>query len=184
MGGRVIACLRSKYANTNIQLETQCRTELVDVIQASKLDIQLDVRLYQECKNILRSQCLGADKEDCLKILYQQKKISEKKCREQVLRIIKEGKADIHVDPSLLATCQADVLKFCNDIPMGKRIYTTRAFFTITIVGSGKQLQCLLKNKRALVKPCKELLSKRQELWQAVGLSSAICRSRSSPLLF
>ncbi|UJR27806.1 hypothetical protein I4U23_009075 [Adineta vaga] len=120
MGGRVIECLRLKYANSVIQLEPQCQTELVDIIQASKLDVRLDVQLYQACKDIIRNRCPGADKEDCLKVLFQQKKIADKACREQVLRVIKEGKADIHVDSVLLVSCQVDIVKFCNDVPLGK----------------------------------------------------------------
>lgn len=126
LGGRVIECLRSKYANTNVQLDAQCRTELIDVIQASKIDIQFDVRLYQECKNVLRNYCPGADKEDCLRVLYQHRNISDYKCKLQVLRVIREGKADIHVDPSLLANCQADITKFCNDIPIGECAHVRR----------------------------------------------------------
>ena len=119
MGGRVIECLRSKYANTAIQLEPQCTTELTDVIQASKLDIQFDVKLYQKCKTILGNFCRSTDKEDCLKLLFQQNKLTDQGCKEQVIRIIKEGKADVHADPALTVTCQADILKFCNDIPIG-----------------------------------------------------------------
>ncbi|CAF1437662.1 unnamed protein product [Adineta steineri] len=153
MGGRVIECLRSKYADTKNDLEPQCVTEIIDVVQASKLDIQLDVQLYQKCKKTLASFCVGSDQEDCLKLLFQQKKLTDVECKKQVLRIIKEGRADVHVDPGLLITCQADILKYCNDVP----------------IGSGKQLQCLLRTKKPVSKSCKDMLSKRQELWSSIS---------------
>ncbi len=122
MGGRIIGCLRSKYANKNVELEPKCTTELIDVIQTSKLDVQIDVKLYQKCKNILDTNCLGFDKEDCLKLLFQKNKLIDQDCKEQVIRIIKEGQADIHVDQELAIACQTDILKYCNDIPIGSII--------------------------------------------------------------
>jgi Golgi apparatus protein 1 len=170
MGGRVIECLRTKYANTAAELRPQCTTELIDVIQASKLDIQLDVKLYQKCKNVLGEKCPGTDKEDCLKLLYQKKKLTDKDCTEEVIRIIKEGRADIHVDPGLFMACQADILKYCNDIPIGNKILLNKFFCSIFVyLGSGKQLQCLLKISKSMTKSCKDALSKRQELWSGVS---------------
>lgn len=122
MGGRVIGCLRTKYANSHIQLEQSCITELIDVIQTSKLDVQMDIKLYDKCKTIINTNCSGVDKEDCLKLLYQNKQLTDQGCKLEVLRIIKEGQADIHVDPMLSTACQLDVMKYCNDIPIGIHI--------------------------------------------------------------
>jgi Golgi apparatus protein 1 len=122
MGGRIIGCLRTKYANGNAELESKCMTELIDIIQTSKLDISLDVKLYQKCRKIITRECIGIDKEDCLKLMFQKNKINDKECVEQVVRIIKEGRADIHIDPSLAIACQADIMKFCIDVPMGNKI--------------------------------------------------------------
>lgn len=119
MGGRIIGCLRSKYADSQVELEPKCVSELVDVIQTSKLNIELDVRLYQSCKSIVNTECLGSEKEDCLKVLYQKNKITDTNCKQQIQRVIKEGRADIHVDPALSAACQVDILKYCNDVPIG-----------------------------------------------------------------
>ncbi len=120
MGGRIIQCLRSKYAGTAATLESQCVTELIDVIQTSKLSVKMDIKLYQSCRRQLTSECTGMDQEDCLKLLYQKGKLGSGDCTEQVKRIIREGQADIHVDRALSFACQADVLKYCNDIPIGK----------------------------------------------------------------
>lgn len=122
MGGRVIECLRTKYANAHVELEPKCMTELIDIIQTSKLDIKLDVQLYQKCRNLINSECIGIDKEDCLKVKFQQNKITDTECKEQVIRIIKEGRADIHVDSTLAIACQTDVYKYCNDVPIGNKI--------------------------------------------------------------
>ncbi|CAF4269626.1 unnamed protein product, partial [Rotaria sordida] len=40
MGGGIIQCLRSKYTDTSITLESQCVLELIDVIQTSKIDVR------------------------------------------------------------------------------------------------------------------------------------------------
>lgn len=121
MGGRIIACLRTAYADRNVVLGSDCVSELADVIHASKLDVQLDVKLYQNCRDILQTKCPGSDKEDCLKVLYQKNQLNNQACREQVVRIIKEGQADIYVDEGLMTSCRTDILRYCNDIPMGER---------------------------------------------------------------
>ncbi|CAF3536870.1 unnamed protein product [Rotaria socialis] len=153
MGGRIIGCLRSKYANTQAELEPKCIVELVDVIQTSKLDIEFDVKLYQSCKNIINSQCSGSEKEDCLKLLYQRNKITEANCKQEIIRIIREGRADVHVDPALSTACQVDILKYCNDVP----------------IGSGKQLNCLIQMSKSVTPYCKSMLLKRQELWDSIS---------------
>lgn len=153
MGGRIIGCLRSNYANKNVQLESKCITELIDVIQASKLDVQFDAKLYQNCRLILQSKCPGQDQEDCLKVLYQKNQIADPGCQQQVIRIIQEGRADIYVDQVLTMACRTDVLKYCNDIPMG----------------DGKQLQCLIKLGKSMSSSCQDVLAKRQELWRNVS---------------
>ncbi|CAF3923404.1 unnamed protein product, partial [Rotaria sordida] len=171
MGGRIIQCLRSKYSDTSITLESQCVSELIDVIQTSKLDVKLDVKLYQSCRKFLKSECTGMDQEDCLKLLYQKNRIDDDNCKEQIKRIAREGQADIHVDRALAFACQADVLKYCNDIP----------------IGSGKQLKCLLSMGKSVTSQCQAMLQKRQELWESgsnvnsvVDLTEQIRKSKSS----
>ncbi|CAF3796085.1 unnamed protein product, partial [Rotaria sordida] len=175
MGGRIIQCLRSKYSDTSITLESQCVSELIDVIQTSKLDVKLDVKLYQSCRKFLKSECTGMDQEDCLKLLYQKNRIDDDTCKEQIKRIVREGQADIHVDRALAFACQADVLKYCNDIP----------------IGSGKQLKCLLSMGKSVTSQCQAILQKRQELWESVSnvqgvadLTEHIRKSNNSFYLF
>ena len=153
MGGELIQCLREKYVDPDVTLSSQCVTELVDVIQTSKIDVKLDVKLYQACRSYLDTQCTGIEAEDCLKLMYQKDQIQDDSCREQVKRIIREGRADIHVDRALAFACQADIFKYCNDIP----------------IGSGKQLQCLINMGKAVTSQCQTMLSKRQELWKSVS---------------
>ncbi|CAF1545752.1 unnamed protein product, partial [Rotaria sordida] len=155
MDGGIIQCLRSNYTNTSITLESQCVLELIDVIQTSKLDIKLDVKLYQNCRKFLKIECIGIDQEDCLKLLYQKNKIDDDTCKEQIKRIIREGQVDIYADRALTFACQADLLKYCNDIP----------------IGSGKQLQCLLSMGKSVTSQCQTILQKRQELWESVSFS-------------
>ncbi len=154
MGGRVIQCLRAKYVDTPGLLNAQCVTELIDVIQTSKIDIKIDIQLYQNCLQYLNRECTGVEQEDCLKLKYQKGQIDDVKCKEQVKRIIREGQADIHVDRALAFSCQADILKYCNDIP----------------IGSGKQLQCLLNMQKSVTPECQKMLHDREELWSSVSL--------------
>ena len=132
MGGRLIKCLREKYIDTSVTLSSQCVTELVDVIQTSKLEIKLDLPLYRSCRQYLNDKCTGMDQEDCLKLLYQKDEITNGECREQIKRIIREGRADIHVDRALAFACQADILKYCNDIPIGKEISSMNNIFSLS----------------------------------------------------
>ncbi|CAF4998792.1 unnamed protein product, partial [Rotaria magnacalcarata] len=143
----------SKYADTPDTLESACVSELIDVIQTSKLDVKLDIRLYKSCRKSLTNVCTGMDQENCLKLLYQNGKLEDGDCKEQVKRIIREGQADIHADRALSFACQVDVLKYCNDIP----------------IGSGKQLQCLLSMGKSVTSECQNILEKRRELWQSVS---------------
>jgi Golgi apparatus protein 1 len=152
MGGRVIQCLRAKYVDTPGLLNAQCVAELIDVIQTSKIDIKIDVQLYQNCRQYLTQDCTGVEQEDCLKLKFQRGQIDDVKCKEQVKRIIREGQADIHVDRALAFSCQADILKYCNDIP----------------IGSGKQLQCLLNMQKSVTPQCQKMLQDREELWNSV----------------
>ncbi|CAF1437679.1 unnamed protein product, partial [Adineta steineri] len=154
MGGRINGCLRAKYADSAATLESQCVTELIDVIQTSKLDVKIDIKLYQSCRKQLDTKCTGMDKEDCLKLLYQRGQLNDDACREQVKRIIREGQMYIYADQALVAVCQTDVLKYCNDIP----------------IGSGKQLQCLLNMRDFISNQCQNMLKQRQELWEEVNV--------------
>lgn len=153
MGGELIQCLREKYTDSTVTLSSQCVTELADVIQTSKIDVKLDVKLYQSCRSYLDGRCTGIESEDCLKLMFQKNEINDDSCREQIKRIIREGRADIHVDRALAFACQADIFKYCNDIP----------------IGSGKQLKCLVNLGKSVTSQCQAMLSKRQELWKSLS---------------
>jgi len=57
-------------------------------------------------------------------------------------------------DRALSFACQADIMKFCNDVPLG----------------SGRQLQCLLSyNEKSLTAQCSKMLRTRKELWGDVS---------------
>ena len=129
MGGRIIGCLRLVYANKQSDLEPRCISEITEVIEASKVDIKLDIKLYQQCKQIINNNCSDSDKEDCLKLLYQHHQITNKDCQREVKRIIQEGQADIHVDQLLLSVCRVDLVKHCNDIPPGRKLFILRINF-------------------------------------------------------
>jgi len=69
-----------------------------------------------------------------LKLLYQKGQLVDDDCKEQVKRIIKEGKLYLNADHALFFACQVDILKICNNIPIGKKIrlkYSFIRFFYI-----------------------------------------------------
>jgi hypothetical protein len=113
-------CLRSKYTDPSVTLESQCITKLTDIIQTSKLDVRFDIKLYQSCRQYLTILCIGIDQEDCLKLLYQKNVLNDEDCKQEVQRIIKEEQFCLNADHALIFACQNDILKFCNDIPIGK----------------------------------------------------------------
>jgi hypothetical protein len=38
----------------------------------------MDVKLYEKCRKLINTECTGIDKEDCLKLKFQQNKIDDK----------------------------------------------------------------------------------------------------------
>jgi len=55
--------------------------------------------------------------------MYQKYQISDDDCRAQVKRVIREERVYLNADHALFSTCHFDILKFCNDIPIGNKIH-------------------------------------------------------------
>lgn len=120
VNGRVIACLRKKFAVNKLELQPKCATEVAEIIRNSKMDVKFDVQLYQKCKTIIETSCKTTNVEDCLKSMYEKKSITDEECKKQIIRIVREGKADIDADQTLSIACRADLNKYCHDTPTGK----------------------------------------------------------------
>ncbi|XP_077451886.1 Golgi apparatus protein 1 [Stigmatopora argus] len=178
--GRVIACLKLKYADQ--RLSSDCEDQIRVILQESALDYRLDPQLQLHCTSEIGHLCAEeaaaleqtGQVEECLKINLL--KIQEEACKKEVLNILKESKADIFVDPVLHTACALDIKHHCAAIPPGK----------------GRQMSCLmeaLKDKRVRLQPeCKKRLQDRIDMWgfaakvaPAEGFSDLAAQVLTSP---
>nr|XP_061812605.1 Golgi apparatus protein 1-like [Nerophis lumbriciformis] len=155
--GRVIACLKLKYADQ--RLSSDCEDQIRVILQESALDYRLDPQLQLHCTTEIAHLCADeaaaleqtGQVEECLKINLL--KIQEDACKKEVLNVLKESKADIFVDPVLHTACALDIKHHCAAIPPGK----------------GRQMSCLmeaLQDKRVRLQPeCKKRLQDRIDMW-------------------
>lgn len=57
--------------------------------------------------------------EECLKEALRAGQVMDAACRIEIVALIDEGHADIHVDPLLYKACATDLRKFCSDMQQG-----------------------------------------------------------------
>ena len=94
--------------------------------------------------------------ESCLKTRFAKGLELSGDCKKEVIRLLSESRADIHVDPLLFDACQADLKALCEGVPLG----------------FGKQMNCLLAGLEdttghmRLTEECAKQLRERRELWQ------------------
>lgn len=173
MDGRGIQCLRAKYIDIPDLLNVQCVTELIEVIQTSKIDIKIDIQLYQNCRQYLIQECYGIEQENCLKLNFQKGQIADVRCKEQIQRIIRESQLYLNADYALTSACQFDLLKFCNNIPIGRIIYlkysltvypcvyrkysTITMFIEYTSISNESMCKHVIKTRR-IMEQCKSIL--------------------------
>ncbi|XP_077373958.1 Golgi apparatus protein 1-like isoform X1 [Festucalex cinctus] len=155
--GRVIACLKLKYADQ--RLSSDCEDQIRVILQESALDYRLDPQLQLHCTQEISRLCpeeaaaqeQTGQVEECLKVNLL--KIKQDPCKKEVLNMLKESKADIFVDPVLHTACALDIKHQCAAIPPGK----------------GRQMSCLmeaLQDKRVRLQPeCKKRLQDRIDMW-------------------
>ncbi|XP_066290106.1 Golgi apparatus protein 1-like isoform X6 [Branchiostoma lanceolatum] len=157
--GRVIGCLKAKVGKN--RLSPQCEDHIKELMREAAIDYRMDPQLAQGCKEEMTSWCSEemtnpdtGSVEECLKKKFSEKKITSKMCQTQVLRLLQEGKADIHVDPLLHQSCALDIKHYCAGIPAGE----------------GRQMSCLLEALEDrtvhLQRDCEEKLKSRVEMWE------------------
>ncbi|XP_049579323.1 Golgi apparatus protein 1 isoform X1 [Syngnathus scovelli] len=178
--GQVISCLKLKYADQ--RLSSDCEDQIRIILQESALDYRLDPQLQLHCTQEITHLCpeeaaaqeQTGQVEECLKINLL--KIKQDACKNEVLNMLKESKADIFVDPVLHTACALDIKHHCAAIPPGK----------------GRQMSCLmeaLQDKRVRLQPeCKKRLQDRLEMWSyaakvapAEGFSDLAAQVLTSP---
>ncbi|CAH1779434.1 unnamed protein product [Owenia fusiformis] len=163
--GKVINCLKIKFRGN--RLSRDCEDNIREVIKEAALDYRQDPMLINACKAQITEHCLdsiavASDGSDdgkggvinCLKKTFEAKKITDPQCQKQIIRLLLEGKADVHVDPLLYKACSLDIKHFCYNVPQGE----------------GRQMSCLLaalEDKGVRLKPeCNKMLEERVQMWE------------------
>ncbi|XP_070575745.1 Golgi apparatus protein 1-like isoform X2 [Ptychodera flava] len=157
--GKIINCLKEKFRKN--RLSQDCEGQIRIVMHEAAMDYRMDPVLKAACGDTIRQHCAeeieqpGSGKvEDCLKSMLYKEKIEDTRCRNEVIRLLQEGKADIHVDPLLYKTCALDIKHFCVRIPPGE----------------GRQMSCLLEaledKSIRLNEDCRKMLTERVEMWE------------------
>jgi Golgi apparatus protein 1 len=57
---------------------------------------------------------------ECLKLSFQQRRITVDACNKEVASLIAESHVDVNVDPVLHKTCSQDLLSLCRQVPRGQ----------------------------------------------------------------
>lgn len=151
--GQMIACLKKQY--TKSRLSQSCETEVLAIIRESAANYELDPVLVKECGDEIKTGCSGeSDVEECLKVRFQSKLVKSESCKEQVARLLDEGRADIRSDILLLKACSNDINALCSNV----------------LSGHGRQLSCLLRHLESapssISTECRVVLTKRVEMFE------------------
>ncbi|XP_022082306.1 Golgi apparatus protein 1-like [Acanthaster planci] len=156
--GEMLLCLKKKFPTKT--LSPDCENYIRDAIQEASMDIRMDPVLFRMCKDTAKRLCSEELEtpgqglvEECLKTNLHKGKITDLKCRMQVIRLLQEGRADVHIDTLLYKACALDIKHFCAGIPQGE----------------GRQMSCLLEaledSTIKLHADCQRMLSERKEMW-------------------
>ncbi|KHJ48614.1 cysteine rich repeat-containing domain protein [Trichuris suis] len=161
--GRVLSCLRRWITEKNeVAISDQCKREVKQVIFATEVDPTLDIPFHTSCKAEIDRLCSesylmnkGGHRGilECMKARYMENRIVDAGCKQELVRIMKEELADIHLDVMLYQACVMDIKHYCNDVTPG----------------DGKVLVCLLSAAQSsnvhLSDECRSKLSDRKTLW-------------------
>ncbi|KRY36921.1 Golgi apparatus protein 1 -like protein [Trichinella spiralis] len=160
--GKVIGCLRQWLTENNSKMSDKCRIELKHVIYNTEIDPTLDIPFYTACKSELDRLCadgyatgVGGHRGilECIKARYAEGTVKDETCKQQILRVMKEELADIHLDVNLYQACAMDVRHYCDDVQSG----------------DSKILSCLLSAAQSsnarLSDECRSKLQDRQLIW-------------------
>ncbi|TPP66242.1 Golgi apparatus protein 1 [Fasciola gigantica] len=197
--GPVLHCLKKHFAEIKRQdqmLSTKCYQRVRLLITWENAVYHLDPVLVGACKHDVLINCrstisdtnMGPEKMDnsvreCLLTAFQQGKLQSDQCAQEIVLAIREGQADIHVDPVLHRACAVELNQVCKDV----------------MPGQGRQMTCLVQimdrpdAKEALGPICLGELMKRRQLWDHVvrfqthddlrGLVEQVKTSRSRNIL-
>lgn len=154
LNGLLTECLKEQLPAR--KLSTSCRSRVVALARTAALNYKMDPILMDKCKTDMKVLCPDETEhhmEECLKLAFQQDRLSAPECRLHLAHVIETERADISVDPALNQVCGVDDNKFCSAME------------------DGTHFSCLLdvleRNPQGLKAECREALRKRQEMYSA-----------------
>jgi len=160
----VINCLKETFSNNSQLLQPSCRQRILKIIIEANAHLRLDPILRKKCREAIDALCkdelmsqldTSSGVNDCLKHKFLLKTINNPECEHEVYRLLKEGRADVHVDSQLFSVCEDAIMKLCQSENFGE----------------GRKMSCLLylasdKEKSSLLAaPCLKMVKEREEMW-------------------
>lgn len=191
LNGKVVDCLKAKFREG--KLTPVCEERMTEVLHEQALNYKLNPLLQTVCKPEIQIICKPRDDvdergevEECLKLAFLNDRIISQECKFEVALLIREAKADIHVDPLLQRACTVDLLKYCSIVKSGNGRRENRFSFLFSSIlrSSSKQnamkrlmyifysielhcLQTILSDQSKALEPdCKSKLEKRMEMFK------------------
>lgn len=148
--GAVISCLKKNMEKISVE----CEDSMTTILEQEVEDYKLDPVLSRFCARDISVVCPDApddEVEGCLRDHIMA--IQSDDCTKQVVRLITETHADVHLDPLLMKACQKDIGYLCGRL----------------VPGRGQIIECLQSNqardKNALTPTCNSMLKSRVQMW-------------------
>ncbi|KAK9511032.1 hypothetical protein O3M35_005681 [Rhynocoris fuscipes] len=159
--GKVIQCLKVQFRAG--KLSSNCEHEMVVILREAALNYNLNLLLVDVCSVEIAELCenlsdnIGkGEVEECLKQALYNGQISNKLCKQEIIELLNEAKADIHADPLLYKACSRDIEFYCSHIQKG----------------AGRQLECIIgvlhdnNPQTRLQWSCEKMLKERVEMYK------------------
>lgn len=98
---------------------------MIEILKEQALNYKFNPLLTNLCEGEIKFYCkenMENDDgmvEECLKTAFSNGKNLNPECKLEIVNLIAEAKADIHVDPLLHRACSNDLLKYCSNVKSG-----------------------------------------------------------------
>uniref|UniRef100_A0A146KTA9 Golgi apparatus protein 1 n=1 Tax=Lygus hesperus TaxID=30085 RepID=A0A146KTA9_LYGHE len=157
--GKVINCLKVNFRQG--KLTAVCEKQVVSLLKEAALNYKLNPLLSHVCSTEIKTLCINENEkidkghvEECLKEALLNHQINNDVCKDEIIELVNEAKADISADPLLYSACSLDIETLCTHIA----------------IGAGRKLDCLIKTyekeRARLQYKCQTLLKERIEMYK------------------
>ncbi|XP_014251813.1 Golgi apparatus protein 1 [Cimex lectularius] len=159
----VMKCLKTQFRMG--RLSKQCEAQVVNSLREAALNYKLNPLLSTVCYSEIQTLCQNendnskidrGEVEECLKQALYNGQISDFVCKQEIIELLNEGKADIQTDPLLYKACLKDLQTHCQSVEKG----------------AGRQLECLIHIlhgedlNQKLHWSCEKMLKERVEMYK------------------